>query len=88
MKLLAKLNPNCVMAHTNLSVFYVSKGMIAEAESEKAIANQLEFKRQLDAREAETLILEGMKRAKAKDGKDKSGKDKAKAKAAKKSGKR
>ncbi|KQZ02237.1 inorganic pyrophosphatase [Pseudolabrys sp. Root1462] len=44
--------------------------------------------RWLDAREAETLILEGMKRAKAKDGKDKSGKDKAKAKAAKKSGKR
>lgn len=55
MKMLAKLNPSCVMAHTNLSVFYVSKGMITEAESEKAIANQLEFKRQLDAREAEKM---------------------------------
>lgn len=53
MKLLAALNPACVMAHTNLSVFYVSKGMITEAEAEKAIANQLEFKRQLNAREAE-----------------------------------
>lgn len=52
MKLLAQLNPNCVMAHTNLSVFYVSKGMIAEAEAEKALANQLEFKRELDARGA------------------------------------
>ena len=58
MKLLAKLNPNCVMAHTNLSVFYVSKGMIAEAESEKALANQLEFKRQLDARDAEKMAAE------------------------------
>lgn len=55
MKLLARLNPNCVMAHTNLSVFYVSKGMITEAETEKALANQLEFKRQIDARDAEKI---------------------------------
>jgi tetratricopeptide (TPR) repeat protein len=55
MKLLAKLNPACVMAHTNLSVFYVSKGMITEAENEKALANQLEFKRQIDARDAEKV---------------------------------
>lgn len=52
MKKLAGMNPNCVMAHTNLSVFYVSKGMIQEAEEEKAIAGQLEFKLQLDARQA------------------------------------
>jgi folate-binding protein YgfZ len=52
MKKLAAMNPNCVMAHTNLSVFYVSKGMIQEAEEEKAIAGQLEFKLQLDARQA------------------------------------
>jgi len=53
MKALARLNPNCVMAHTNLSVFYVSKGMITEAENEKALARQLEFQMELNAREAE-----------------------------------
>ena len=53
MKKLADLNPNCVMAHTNLSVFYMSQGHIQEAEDEKALANQLEFKQQLDARQAE-----------------------------------
>ncbi len=53
MKKLAALNPNCVMAHTNLSVFYMSQGRIQEAEDEKALANQLEFKQQLDARQAE-----------------------------------
>lgn len=52
MKKLASLNPACVMAHTNLSVFYLSKGMIQEAEEEKAIAGQLEFQHQLDARQA------------------------------------
>ena len=40
MKKLAALNPNCVMAHTNLSVFYMSQGKIQEAEDEKALANQ------------------------------------------------
>ena len=55
MQQLARINPNCVMAHTNLSVFYVSKGMIQEAESEKALANQLEMKQKLDAREAAKL---------------------------------
>jgi len=55
MKFLAKLNPNCVMAHTNLSVFYVAKGMITEAEHEKALAQQLEFKLELDARAAEKV---------------------------------
>ncbi|MBX3179555.1 MAG: tetratricopeptide repeat protein [Candidatus Hydrogenedentes bacterium] len=53
MKKLAELNPNCVMAHTNLSVFYMTQGRIQEAEDEKAIAHQLEFKQQLDARQAE-----------------------------------
>ncbi|HNR31403.1 MAG TPA: tetratricopeptide repeat protein, partial [Candidatus Hydrogenedentes bacterium] len=52
MRTLAKLNPNAVMAHTNLSVFYVAKGMIREAEEEKALARQLEMKSQLDARAA------------------------------------
>ena len=49
---LAKLNPASVMAHTNLSVFYVSLGMIAEAEEEKALAHQLETQAQFDARAA------------------------------------
>jgi tetratricopeptide (TPR) repeat protein len=53
MMLLAKINPNCVMAHSNLSVFYVSKGMIQEAEAEKAIAAQLEQHRELNAVQAE-----------------------------------
>lgn len=53
MRTLERLNPQSVMAHTNLSVFYVSKGMIAEAEAEKAKAEQLQFKHALDARQAE-----------------------------------
>jgi len=52
MQRLAAMNPACVMAHTNLSVFYVSKGMIQEAEDEKALANQLEFQRELNAKQA------------------------------------
>lgn len=55
MQLLATLNPDCVMAHTNLSVFYVSKGMIGEAEAEKAIAGQLEQHQQLNAVQAEQV---------------------------------
>jgi folate-binding protein YgfZ len=52
MKALARINPSCVMAHTNLSVFYVAKGMIQEAEDEKALAEQLEMKHQLDEKQA------------------------------------
>lgn len=58
MKRLARKNPNSVMAHTNLSVFYVSKGMITEAEDEKAIARQLETRSQLDARAAKKMAEE------------------------------
>jgi folate-binding protein YgfZ len=53
MKRLEAINPNSVMVHTNLSVFYVAKGMIPEAEAEKAKAKQLEFKHELDTRAAE-----------------------------------
>lgn len=52
MKALARINPNSVMAHTNLSVFYVAKGMIQEAEDEKALAAQLEMKQALDEKQA------------------------------------
>ncbi|MCC6143802.1 MAG: tetratricopeptide repeat protein [Candidatus Hydrogenedentes bacterium] len=53
MRRLEALNPNSVMAHSNLSVFYMTKGMIAEAEDEKARAAQLEMKQELDARTAQ-----------------------------------
>ena len=35
-------NPEDFLAHTSLSIFYQRKGMIAEAESEKALAAQLQ----------------------------------------------
>lgn len=38
MKQLIELNQDSVMAHTNLSVFYVEKGLKEEAEEEKAIS--------------------------------------------------
>ncbi len=38
MKKLVELNADSVMAHTNLSVFYVEKGLKDEAEEEKAIS--------------------------------------------------
>lgn len=57
MQQLEQINPNAVMVHTNLSVFYVAKGMIAEAEAEKAKALQLETRRALDERAAERAAL-------------------------------
>lgn len=36
-----RLNPLAIMAHTNLSRFYVAKGMIAEAEHEQGEARRL-----------------------------------------------
>lgn len=57
MRILADLNPDCVMAHTNLSVFYVAKGMIEEAETEKAKAAVLQIKRASDARKAEEIAV-------------------------------
>ena len=35
-------NPDDFLAHTSLSIFYQRKGMIPEAEKEKAIAAQLQ----------------------------------------------
>lgn len=52
MRQLVRLNPDCLMAHTNLSVFYVAKGMIEEAEEEKAKAAVLEIQRASDERAA------------------------------------
>lgn len=49
MKRLAKISPNHVMAHANLSRFYVQKGMILEAEQEQAEARRLSWKAELKA---------------------------------------
>ncbi len=40
---LAELKPNYAMAHTNLSIFYMKKGMKEKAEEEKAKAIVLNF---------------------------------------------
>lgn len=47
MKRLTRVAPNHVMAHTNLSRFYVQKGMILEAEQEQAEARRLSWKAEL-----------------------------------------
>ena len=47
MKRLAKVSPNHIMAHANLSRFYVQKGMILEAEQEQAEARRLSWKAEL-----------------------------------------
>ncbi len=45
MKRLAEKDPESLMAHVNLSVFYMKKGMKDEAEVEKAKATVLQFSR-------------------------------------------
>jgi folate-binding protein YgfZ len=67
---LVALNAECLMAHTNLSVFYVAKGMIEEAEEEKAKAAVLQMKQanakvkaeELAAQERERLVAEAQER--------------------------
>ncbi len=44
MQKLAQLNPDSVMAHTNLSVFYMEKGLKEKAEEEKAISMNIEMR--------------------------------------------
>ncbi|MBW2494655.1 MAG: aminomethyltransferase, partial [Deltaproteobacteria bacterium] len=41
---IAELEPDDPLSHTNLSILYQSKGMIQEAEDEKARAMQLQMK--------------------------------------------
>lgn len=48
-KRLSHAFPNHLMAHTNLSRFYVQKGMILEAEQEQAEARRLSWKAELKA---------------------------------------
>ena len=42
---LSELRPDYAMAHTNLSVFYMKKGLKEKAEEEKAKATVLSFKK-------------------------------------------
>jgi tetratricopeptide (TPR) repeat protein len=44
MRQLAELNPDSVMAHTNLSVFYLDKGLKEQAEEEKAISMSIRMR--------------------------------------------
>jgi Flp pilus assembly protein TadD len=52
MRTLKRLNPDSVMARSNLSVFYVSLGRIEEAEQEKAQGALLQFRQDEAARKA------------------------------------
>lgn len=45
-KKLVLLEPDEPLGHTSLSIFYQQKGMIAEAEEEKAIAMRLQMAQQ------------------------------------------
>jgi Flp pilus assembly protein TadD len=45
-----ELEPDDPLGHTNLSILYQAKGMIQEAEDEKALAMQLQMKAESTAR--------------------------------------
>ncbi|MEZ4575029.1 MAG: glycine cleavage T C-terminal barrel domain-containing protein [Vampirovibrionales bacterium] len=53
MKQLAELDPDCVMARANLSLYYMKLGMIDAAEQEKAEATRLQFSQQVARQMAE-----------------------------------
>ncbi len=44
MEFLSRLNPESVMAHTNLSVFYIEKGWKEKAEEEKAVSMSIRMR--------------------------------------------
>ncbi|MCM8534972.1 MAG: tetratricopeptide repeat protein [Lentisphaeraceae bacterium] len=54
MKQLKEINPEQVMAYSNLSLYYMKKGMIEEAEDEKAAATAVTF--QIAAKERKERI--------------------------------
>ena len=58
MKKLAAIDPDHVMAHTNLSQFYARKGMIDEAEHEQAEARRLSWKAELRAKKMSESDIE------------------------------
>lgn len=65
MKRLAEINPDSVMAHTNLSVFYVQQGLKEAAEEEKAISMSIRMR--LAARQATLEKQEEEDKAKKKE---------------------
>ena len=46
-KRLVAVNPDDILSHTSLSMFYVAKGMVPEAEAEAAESRRLTWKEQL-----------------------------------------
>lgn len=58
MQELAKIDPDHIMAHANLSQFYVRKGMIDEAEREQAEARRLSWKAELRANKKSDFEIE------------------------------
>ncbi len=52
------VNPDAIMAHTNLSRCYVAKGMIMEAEHEQAEARRLSWKAELKAKKKEMPAID------------------------------
>lgn len=65
MERLARLNPGCLMAHSNLSVFYMEKGLIEKAEEEKAKAAVLGIRKVSDERRAKEIAEEERRRLEA-----------------------
>lgn len=57
MQELARMDPDNIMAHTNLSRFYVAQGLIEEAEKEQAEARRLSWKAELRAKKEKGEIL-------------------------------
>lgn len=68
MEYLAKLNPDSVMAHTNLSVFYVDKGWKEKAEDEKAISMSIRMRQAAEqmAKEKEAAAAQQESKEEAK----------------------
>jgi len=60
MKRLIKINPDHIMAHTNLSQFYMLKKMIQEAEVEQAESRRLSWKAELKAKKISDADIQKM----------------------------
>ena len=56
-KRLAQGDPDHIMAHANLSRFYVQKGMILEAEQEQAEARRLSWKAELQTQKQAGKVI-------------------------------
>jgi len=57
-----RLNPRSKMAHTNLSRFYVQKGMIAEAEHEQGEARRLGWIEELSEKKMKMPVVNPMEK--------------------------